>query len=286
MAAVRIEAMAFSDPRIDVLASVGGYNRDEALGKLARLWSYCTERGTHEVDKTIVIGTLGLHGVEALLMSKLGERGDGDHFLIKGTRGRIEWLNVKRSNGARGGVRAQANKRDAQAQPEQHSSETSNVLEHDDAFGRANSKPLALPPTLSSGSSSGSEEVARAERTRARRAPDAPDGYQPTVDAFHVRYSAAYGGAKPTWGAKQGAMLKRLLKAHGADEVQRRIAVLFDSPPTWLKGPYDIGTLAQHFDKLVAAPADTPSGTVGRFDPSMNPKDDDDDNNTPPWELP
>jgi hypothetical protein len=44
--------------------------------------------------------------------------------------------------------------------------------------------------------------------------------------------------------------------------VQRRIGILFDSPPSWLKPPYDLGTLVQHFDKLVMASVGSSSGRV------------------------
>lgn len=78
---------------------------------------------------------------------------------------------------------------------------------------------------------------------------------------FDTTYREHHDGAKPTWGAKQGRLLKQLLKAHGAEEVQRRIGVLFDSPPSWLESR-DFGTLVQHFDKLAAptAPGRGPSG--------------------------
>lgn len=48
-------------------------------------------------------------------------------------------------------------------------------------------------------------------------------------------------------------MVKRLVTQHGSDEVAKRAHVLFTSPPSWLSPPYDIGTLVQHFDKLVDA---------------------------------
>jgi len=80
--------------------------------------------------------------------------------------------------------------------------------------------------------------------------PDAP-GLQDTVAAFQAAY-IAQNGVKPTWGDKQIAQLRRLLSQHGADEVQRRIAVLFgDACPAFLaNGSSDVGTLVQHFDKL------------------------------------
>lgn len=77
------------------------------------------------------------------------------------------------------------------------------------------------------------------------------EGLRPTIAAFDAAYRAKTGVA-PTWGAKQTAMLKPLVKAHGAAEVQRRIEILFTAPPRWLRGPHDLGTLVSQFDKLAA----------------------------------
>lgn len=279
MAAVRIDDEAFNDPRIELLGQLAGYNRYEAIGRLAHLWRHCTHKETSVVGEAIVRATLGTTP-DHLIESDLGERVT-DGVRVKGTLGRIEWLAKRRAASRSGGSQTKAKHASDPGQKSEDGGQTGAKTEPNDS-------PLTLTPTMDSGSfsGSGSEEVTRdGARVRSRKPADTVDGYQATVDAFHVRYSGAYGGAKPTWGAKQGAALKRLLKQHGAPEVQRRMAILFDSPPSWLKGPYDVGTLVQHFDKLVGveSAAGGPSGTVGRFDPSMNPKDD--DNETPPWDL-
>jgi hypothetical protein len=79
-------------------------------------------------------------------------------------------------------------------------------------------------------------------------------GLRQVTDEFQARYVERSGGIKPTWGPKQFGLLKPLVKQHGAEEVCRRIGVLFTSPPSFLAASMpDIGTLAQHFDKLAAA---------------------------------
>ena len=85
------------------------------------------------------------------------------------------------------------------------------------------------------------------------------------TEEFFQRFESAY-QAKPTWGAKQGGMLLALLKKHPLAEVSRRMEILFTAPPDWLKGPHDLGTLVQHFDKLVQ-PASQTSLRVGRVEP-------------------
>src|SRR5687767_2807314 len=94
--------MAFADARIELLGDVAGYNRFEALGRLAHLWRVCTQRKAYVVSTSLVIATLGPKGVEALLESELGEQTDGG-IRVRGTEGRIEWLEAKRRAAAAGG---------------------------------------------------------------------------------------------------------------------------------------------------------------------------------------
>jgi hypothetical protein len=93
--------------------------------------------------------------------------------------------------------------------------------------------PVALPPVV----------------TTADAVTSAP-AHQSAIDHFHTLYLNAY-GKKPSWEGKQIGMIRKLVAKHGADEVKRRTSILFDSPPPFLTGPHDVGTLVQHFDKLV-----------------------------------
>jgi hypothetical protein len=95
-------------------------------------------------------------------------------------------------------------------------------------------------------------------------------GYHETIAAFDTAYRQAY-SQKPTWGGPEFANVKRLLAQHGADEVQRRIGILFSAPPAFLKPPHDFKTLVNHFDKL-AAPSSGGSrthGSAAAFDLAM-----------------
>lgn len=83
-----------------------------------------------------------------------------------------------------------------------------------------------------------------------RGRPAAAPGHAETIALFDQRFTEAY-GAKPSWGGKQGKLVSALLKRHGAEEVQARIARLFDGELDWPAPPYDLGTLVAHFDKLV-----------------------------------
>lgn len=105
----------------------------------------------------------------------------------------------------------------------------------------------------------------KVRRTRQKRAgePEAAPGHKETVAAFNAAYVKAY-GARPTWGPKQGAMMKRLLAQHGPEEVQRRIELLFGGAIDWPRPPYDLGVLVSQFDRLVAPTVAKP----GRVRPS------------------
>jgi hypothetical protein len=90
--------------------------------------------------------------------------------------------------------------------------------------------------------------------------------YQAATDAYFQRFEAAY-GQKPGFLAKHGAQINRLLKAHGLVEFLRRLEILFTSPPNWLKGPYDLGTLESQFDKLIQPSLSVVSVKQGRIEP-------------------
>lgn len=102
-AAVRIEAEAFADERYATLARLAGLaDPDHARGKMLRLWRQCTDRCTHTLSVELIASVLGDNGADALVKSDLGERADGG-IRIRGTSGRIEWLEKLRKNGRKGG---------------------------------------------------------------------------------------------------------------------------------------------------------------------------------------
>lgn len=101
---MRIESQAFNDERFAELAERCGLaDADHARGKMARLWYQCTILNTYEIGNQMVSRVLGSGGVDALIASGLGEKSGRDHIRIKGTAGRIEWLNTLRENGRKGG---------------------------------------------------------------------------------------------------------------------------------------------------------------------------------------
>ena len=76
-APVRLEAEFFDDPDVAALATILGYeDRDTAAGKLARLFSwqtekYTAERPTYAVPRSTLIGIFGARGPEAMVEAGL-----------------------------------------------------------------------------------------------------------------------------------------------------------------------------------------------------------------------
>ncbi len=285
-APVRVEDQAFGDPRIAMIGELCGYNAFEALGRMTHLWRWCTQRQTHVVTEATVRVMLGANGVDALIGSELGERVP-EGIRVCGTGGRIEWpteLAEKRRAAGEASATRPRDKKGRLLPSPALAGDAGQVVVEDTINtcvlgANESSKPPApvqhlssthqqttsTPPaqsTTRSRSGSGSEEEERADRSAPAGAfalePEEPKAAKPAVpglaetrDAFDAAYREQNAGAKPTWGARQIAQLKKLISAHTAPEVQRRIAVLFSpGAPAFIRPPFDIGTLEFHFDKL------------------------------------
>lgn len=98
------------------------------------------------------------------------------------------------------------------------------------------------------------EETGEKRKARGAAPPARPAGaHQRTIDLFHRAYQRATGGRAPTWGGAQVAQVKRLLKAHGEDEVLVRMARFFEEQVPgfiWRDGVPDFLSFVQHFDKI------------------------------------
>jgi hypothetical protein len=102
-ASVRVEADAFVDERFVALARLAGLvDADHARGKMLRLWRQCTDQNVAILPLEIINSVLGPNGADSLVKSFLGEHVDGG-IRIRGTSGRIEWLENLRKNGKKGG---------------------------------------------------------------------------------------------------------------------------------------------------------------------------------------
>lgn len=72
------------------------------------------------------------------------------------------------------------------------------------------------------------------------------------ASVFSEHYARANGGNAPTWNTRNRKRLADLVIEHGAPEVERRIRIMFTSPPKWPPPPYDFATLVSHFDRFAS----------------------------------
>lgn len=94
----------------------------------------------------------------------------------------------------------------------------------------------------------GNPEPPAESPSKPKREPSGP--HQTAIAAFDAYYRAEHGGSKPTWNGKTTKLMSALVKAHGLEEIVRRIRVLRDGPPKFPPAPWDMATFSQHFDKL------------------------------------
>lgn len=143
MANVTIETKAWNDPRFKILANKIRKSKFDAIGRVAALWEYCTERGKYFLTGAEINAVCELkHFSAALASDEVGlarkltsdeigkfynaflaandreqpEQKFGplqtdfkpfptgkDIYYVSGTQNRIEWLTKLRSNGKKGG---------------------------------------------------------------------------------------------------------------------------------------------------------------------------------------
>lgn len=120
-APVRLEAEAFGDPRFDVLGQLLGTSKYDALGRMAHMWSWATDRGRLDVPEHIaaVYFDGSVNRVAFVVLAELGEycectQQNGDstqqnptkasrhpagcqHIRVAGAAGRLEWLSEHRA---------------------------------------------------------------------------------------------------------------------------------------------------------------------------------------------
>lgn len=92
---VKILGRAFSDPRFRLMGKLMGSDEFSALGRMAYLWQFCTERQTYILPEKLVEMVVD---VEAMVVADLGERVEGG-IRIRGAEGKIEWFGRLQESG-------------------------------------------------------------------------------------------------------------------------------------------------------------------------------------------
>lgn len=112
MARINVEQKALTDPRFYRLGLDMGADPKAAhavgLVAMIRVWNECIERGRYALDGWLLDATLGVENIgETLVKSDLATRSANGQFRLRGTKGRVEYLEEKRKlarkNGCLGG---------------------------------------------------------------------------------------------------------------------------------------------------------------------------------------
>ncbi len=231
MARMSIDDCVLRDPRVVRLARVCGWNRRETIGCLLDVWAVCYDRrdaslSKEDVDIAAESDGFAEHMIEVGLAAKVGRL-----VRISGVEERIRYLLGASKAGKSGGVKSGESRRNV--------SKGDSKGRFDSVEGSANLIPIPI-----------ADPTSIPDPASRPVGPDLKSDHVQVIAAFDTAYRDKY-QSKPSWGAKQGAQVNRLLKAHPSTEIIRRIGILFSSPPSFLAGsPPDIATLEQHFDKL------------------------------------
>lgn len=198
---VTIDYRAWSDPRVRAFSEMSGYSFYETMGRLAGLWSRCTELQNECPGEVEIRACLGQRGVELLVDSGLGEvMGDGS-IRVRGCVGRHEWYGNVKPGAPRqthgGKARAANAQRDARgrllprnaggAGPSNQSSNSSNSSSNRDSgsgtsVDAGDLLDVAGPATHQQPSNRPASEsdLSRRDLSRARAIPPSPEPVAPS----------------------------------------------------------------------------------------------------------
>lgn len=170
---VTIHHSAFSDRRIAYLGELAGYSTMEALGRLAALWSRCTELQTDRPGIPEIRACIGPRGDQLLIECGLGEI-EGGEVRVRGCTGRTEWYGEVGPGAPRQTAGGKARASNAQRDAKGRLLPSSNVRDAGPMLGGAGPATVQQPSNRpASDPESGSEPESRKIHTRAReRHPD------------------------------------------------------------------------------------------------------------------
>ena len=278
MANVRIESDAFSDTRIETLGMIADYNRFEALGRLAHLWRTCTILEAYILTDSRIKTCLGDKGPEALIESELGERVEAGIY-IKGTKGRIEWIQKLRANASAGGKATKVRRLAKHLAPQTLHQSSSNgaasgaasgapMVQHLGCQTSSNTPPKPRPSSSSSSSSLPSEEAvsppsalaAKKHGKKPRTTPDTP--HHNAIAIFMSAWEAKYGTRYLFVGTTDGTAVSAMLEAIDSDTERFRAIValyLADDEQFLSRKKHPITLLRSGFNKYSAVSQSKPT---------------------------
>lgn len=207
------------------------------------------------VNPSAVRRTLGLLARLGLICRKAKKRGSIVTFLRYGEFGlepsESEEATTKRRSATDAATKRTRCSDDEVAKPNERL--TVNEKRSTDDGDQGIATPLA----------SRASQAGQGPRSPKRNEPKPNTDHQTFITAFTELFKVANDGNSPSWGGKQGAIVKRMLKDHGLEACLTRAKNMFVAPPGWPPPPHDLATLSLHFDKF-AVPHKS-KGSVGHY---------------------
>ncbi len=181
---VKILGRAFSDPRFRLMGKLMGSDEFSALGRMAYLWQFCTERQTYILPEKLVESVVD---VDAMVLADLGERVEGG-IRVRGVEGKIEWFGRLQESGRNSALKRWA----------AHNSDRSPMGNPEPTNGSPVGGPKEEEVEISSDSESEREsperEIAEGSGARKRPKPDqATAEERPVVEAVLSKLSERAG---------------------------------------------------------------------------------------------
>lgn len=97
MATVGVEFTVYGDGRYKVLGKLTGTDHWAAIARVSSIWMQCIERNTYHLKKSLIDALMEIDGfANAMIEAELAEDAGEGIVRIKGTRGRIEYLEEAR----------------------------------------------------------------------------------------------------------------------------------------------------------------------------------------------
>jgi hypothetical protein len=253
MARMSVDDMVVRDQRITKLAKLIGWSRRETLGCLVMdVWPICYDQRESVIAAELVDLAAGIEGFAlAMVASDLANWSRGNlRIRIRGAQERIEYLDHKKRAGSVGGIKS--------AESRNKKSSTS----PDAAQARGNPPvPDPSPVPVHKIDASATPRPAPAQLELVKTKVDKLNSeHHQSIAAFTGYYQRTNSGAAPTWNDKTGRLISGLVRAHGFDEISRRLGILESSPPQFPPQPWDLATFVQHFDKCAAPSRPAPRG--------------------------
>lgn len=252
MARVNVEQKALTDARFYRLGHDLGAPQEfaHAVGLVAmiRIWNECIERGDYAVDGWLIQAALGRQDAcELVCAADLAVKVRSGKFRVKGTEGRVEYLQKLRESGKANGPKgSEFGKLGGRPR------KPGNRVSGNGATGIAGNPPPT--PTLTPAPAP--TPVLRIPEAVADAPAPTPAPHKLVVDAWERLYVART-GCKYGWSDKrhhgqiQSAL--KLAKGNPADVIARATR-LFNAPPSLLardNSPPEVGDLLTHWNRLV-----------------------------------